>query len=112
MDTEQLYRTQIICGCFRSLLPWLLLAIMKKCAERCALQLYGTSLNEETNHEPIFPTSLRNISLWSKIQSKSSNLIEETGEGIRLITQPAFTRSGVLIVNFEQFHILFWCFCC
>ena len=102
MDTEQLYRRQIICGCFRSSLLWLLLAIMKKCAERCALQLYGTSLNEEANHEPIFPTSLRNISPWTKIQSKSSNLIKEAGEGIRLITQPAFTDSKFTIGILEQ----------
>ena len=31
------------CGYFRSLWLWLLTAIMKKCAERCALQLYCTS---------------------------------------------------------------------
>ena len=32
------------CGSFRSLWLWLLIAIMKRCAERCALQLYYTSL--------------------------------------------------------------------
>ena len=45
MVTEQLYWRKILCGCFRSLGLWLLLAIMKRCAERCALQLYRTSLN-------------------------------------------------------------------
>ena len=32
------------CGSFRSLWLWLLIAIMKRCAERCALQLYCTFL--------------------------------------------------------------------
>ena len=32
------------CGSFRSLWLWLLIAIMQRCIERCALQLYCTSL--------------------------------------------------------------------
>ena len=34
------------CGCFRLIWLLLLIAVIKKWAERCALQLYGTSLND------------------------------------------------------------------
>ena len=44
MITEQLYWKKILCDCFCSLWLQLLIAIMKKRAERCALQLYRTSL--------------------------------------------------------------------
>ena len=46
MVTKQLFWKKILCGCFRSSWLWLLLAIMKRCAERCALQLFHTSLND------------------------------------------------------------------
>ena len=44
MVTEQLYCRKTICGCFRYIWLWLLISIMKRCAERYALQLYYTSL--------------------------------------------------------------------
>ena len=44
MVTEQLYRRNVLFGCFRLIWLWLLIAIMKSCAKRCALQLYRTSL--------------------------------------------------------------------
>ena len=44
MVTEQLYWRKILCVCFRYLWLWLLLAIMKRYAERCARKLYRTSL--------------------------------------------------------------------
>ena len=44
MVTEQLYWRKVLCGCFRLIWLWLLIAIMKRCAERCALQLNCTSL--------------------------------------------------------------------
>ena len=46
MVTEQLYWRKVLCGCFRLIWLWLLIAIMKKCVERCTLQLYRTSLKE------------------------------------------------------------------
>ena len=47
MVTEQLYWKKSICGCFRFILLWLLKAIMKRCVERCALQLYCNSLRRK-----------------------------------------------------------------
>ena len=44
MVKEQLYWRKVLCGCFRFRWLWLLIAIMKRCAERCALQLFRTSL--------------------------------------------------------------------
>ena len=44
MGTEQLCWREVLCGCFRLIWLWLLLAIMKRCVERCALQLYRTLL--------------------------------------------------------------------
>ena len=44
MVTEKLHRRKILYGCFSSLWLQLLIAIMKRYAERCALQLYRTSL--------------------------------------------------------------------
>ena len=44
MVTKQLYWRKVLCGCFCLIWLWLLIAIMKRCAERCALQLYRTSL--------------------------------------------------------------------
>ena len=46
MVTEQLYCRKLLCGCFCFIWLWLLIAIMKRCSERCALQLYRTSLNQ------------------------------------------------------------------
>ena len=45
MVIEQLYLRIILCGYFRFIWLWLLIAIMKWCAERCAQQLYCNSLN-------------------------------------------------------------------
>ena len=47
MVTEQLYRRKVLCGCFPFIWLCLLIAIMKRCAERCTLQLYRTSLNHK-----------------------------------------------------------------
>ena len=47
MVTEQLY-WRLYCGCFRFIWLWLLLSVMKRCAERCILQLYHTSLGPDT----------------------------------------------------------------
>ena len=51
MVTEQLYWRKNFCGCFRFIWLWLLISIMKRYAERCALQLYHTSLNEKVGHQ-------------------------------------------------------------
>ena len=40
MVTEQLYWRKVLCGCFRLIWLWLLIANMKRCAEQCELQLY------------------------------------------------------------------------
>ena len=45
MVTKQLYWKKILCGYFRFTWIWLLIAIMKRGAERWALQLYHTSLS-------------------------------------------------------------------
>ena len=45
MVTEQLYWRKTLCGCFRFIWLWLLIAIMKRCAERWALQLFRASLS-------------------------------------------------------------------
>ena len=42
--TEPLYWSKTICGCFCLIWLWLLIAIMKWSAERCALQLHRASL--------------------------------------------------------------------
>ena len=42
--TKQLYWRKILFGCFHFEWLWLLIAITKRCAKRCALQLYHTSL--------------------------------------------------------------------
>ena len=39
MVTEQLYWRKITCGCFHFIWLWLLIAIVKRCIERCAVQL-------------------------------------------------------------------------
>ena len=44
MATEQLYWIKVLCGCFRFTWLWLLIAIIKTCTERCALQLFRTPL--------------------------------------------------------------------
>ena len=44
MVTEYVYWRKMLCGCFPFIWLWLLSAIIKRCAERCALQLYRTSL--------------------------------------------------------------------
>ena len=44
MVTEQLYWRKILCGWFHFIWLWLLLAIMKRCTELSALQLYRTFL--------------------------------------------------------------------
>ena len=46
MIEEQLYWRRILCGCFRLIWLWLLISIMKRCAEQCALQLCHTSLTK------------------------------------------------------------------
>ena len=43
MVTEELYWRKTFCGCFRFIRLWLLISIMKRCAERCELQLHHTS---------------------------------------------------------------------
>ena len=43
MVTEQLHWRNVLCGCFRLIWLWLIIAIMKRYAERCAMQLYRTS---------------------------------------------------------------------
>ena len=45
MVREQLCWRKVTRGCFRFIWLWLLFAIMKRCAERCALQLYHNFLN-------------------------------------------------------------------
>ena len=44
MVTEQLYERNILCDCFHFICLWLLISIMKKRTERCALHLYQASL--------------------------------------------------------------------
>ena len=48
------YRAAILkkylCNCFHFICLWLLISIMKKRAERCALQLYQTSLTATIEH--------------------------------------------------------------
>ena len=43
LNLEQLYWKKILRACFCFLRMWFLIAIMKRCAERCALQLYRNS---------------------------------------------------------------------
>ena len=49
-DINHGYRAAILkknlCGCFHFIWLWLLISIMKRCAERCALQLHHTSLRD------------------------------------------------------------------
>ena len=49
-DINHGYRAAILkkslCGCFHYTWLWLLISIMKRCAERCALQLHHTSLRD------------------------------------------------------------------
>ena len=58
MVTEQLYWRKFFCGCSRFMWLWPLISIMKRCAERCALHLYHTSLKKKRSHigEPAYLT--------------------------------------------------------
>ena len=47
---------KVLCGCFHLIQLWLLIAIMKRCAERWALQLYRTSLRKSQLNEVCFRT--------------------------------------------------------
>ena len=51
MFTEELYERNILCGCFHFICLLLLISIMKRRAERCALQLHQTSLRETSENE-------------------------------------------------------------
>ena len=58
---------KILYGCFHFLWLWLLIAIMKRCAEPCTMQLYCTSLietrkKENTNNIKISVKSYKNCS--------------------------------------------------
>lgn len=45
MVTEQLYCRNVLCGFLSFIWLWLLVAVMKRCAERYALGLHRTSLS-------------------------------------------------------------------
>ena len=45
--TEQLHSWKRFCGCFHFTWLWLLISVTKRCAERCALQLYQTFLSKQ-----------------------------------------------------------------
>ena len=45
MVTEQFYCRKILCACFYFIWLWLLVAIMKRCAVQCAVQLHRTCLS-------------------------------------------------------------------
>ena len=61
-DINYGYRADILkksfYGCFRLIWLWLLITLMKRCAGRCALELYRTSLNHlcprEAQCNPVF----------------------------------------------------------
>ena len=72
MVNEQLYWRKIICGCFRICL-WLLISIMKRCAERCALHLYHTSLILLA-FEGVFSFSVKKLGKVLIVKYSSSNL--------------------------------------
>ena len=44
---------------------WLLISIMKRCAERCVLQLYQTSFRKEINR--LLNKGMSNICYWEKL---------------------------------------------
>ena len=50
---------EIICSCFHFVWLWLLISIMKRCAERCALQFYQTSLKLRIFHNFESPRDLQ-----------------------------------------------------
>ena len=72
----QLYWRKILCGYFCFLSLWLLIAIMKRYAERCALQLYRTSLitfkaySLQHNKRSLHHTFLNK--LWAILQNSFS----------------------------------------
>ena len=66
---------KIIYGCFRFIWLWLLISVMKRCAEWCALQLYHTSLNGYSNIFVIFVGRLR-LSKFYKINIQSRAIFE------------------------------------
>ena len=43
MVTEWLYWKKVLFGCFRLMWLWILIAVMKRCIKRCALQRYRIS---------------------------------------------------------------------
>lgn len=45
MVTEQLYCRNVLCGFLSFIWLWLLVVVMKRCAERYALELHRTSLS-------------------------------------------------------------------
>ena len=63
-DIDHGHRAAILnkhfCGYFRFIWLWLLISIMKRCAERCTLQLYHNSLTGNGKIErflEIFPSN-------------------------------------------------------
>ena len=66
MVTEQQHWRKIICGYFRFIWLWLRTAIMKRCAERCALQLYRTSLRYHYTKEVFTWTLVKTISFMGE----------------------------------------------
>ena len=88
-DINHVYRAALlmknVCGCFRFLWLWLLIAIMKRCTEQSTLQLYQTSSTETTRHgvprkrstqklEETFPTINISIVQLFKVEYSISNL--------------------------------------
>ena len=74
MVTEQLYWRKVFCGYLRLLWLWLLIAIMKRCAEWCALQLYLTSFSNthsaycvKSDFFSEFEQIINNLQIWSHV---------------------------------------------
>ena len=93
MVTEQVYWKKVFCGCLRPIWLWLFIAIMKRCAERCELQLYRTS----SSHISGMPEKVFKF-FWNWKKSSNINVIHNKEKSIGR-TQKTFFESTIFQVG-------------
>ena len=93
MVTEQVYWKKVFCGCLRPIWLWLFIAIMKRCAERCELQLYRTS----SSHISGMPEKVFKF-FWNWKTSSNINVIHNKEKSIGR-TQKTFFESTIFQVG-------------
>ena len=64
MVTGQLYWRKVLCDCFHFIWLWLFIAIIKRCAERCAQLLYRSSLSSVNFPENELHQIVSDLQVW------------------------------------------------